>query len=160
MLAGSVTSALNVKVGGTGGPLMFKSKSDPTNAAAKKSGSDTLGSKSNVQANKAAGDAWEGELLQNQLPKAQNELQPQITLKSRGPSGKKVRVDAMGKDLKTGEIRLTDGKASPTAPHTPNQKVVYPELETHGGMVVGKGKPPYSGGTLIPPTKVDIIRKP
>jgi hypothetical protein len=54
---------------------------------------------------------------------------------------------------------LTDGKASPTAPHTPNQTVIYPELEVHGGAVVGKGKGAYPGGTVIPPTK-DIIRKP
>lgn len=160
MLAGTAASAFNVKAGGTGGPLTFKSKGEQSHAATKNSASGTGGSKSNVRANKAAGDAWEGELLKDQLPKTQNELQPQITVKSNGPSGKKVRVDAMGKDLETGETRLTDGKASATAPHTPNQTIVYPELEVHGGMVVGKGKPPYSGGTVIPPTTVDIIRKP
>ena len=56
-------------------------------------------------------------------------------------------------------MRLTDGKASATAPLTPNQAIVYPELEVHGGTVVGNGKPPYLGGTVIPPTKVDVIRK-
>eukprot|EP00456_Euglypha_rotunda_P078472 TRINITY_DN74_c0_g1_i12.p2 TRINITY_DN74_c0_g1~~TRINITY_DN74_c0_g1_i12.p2 ORF type:complete len:517 (-),score=63.07 TRINITY_DN74_c0_g1_i12:4228-5778(-) len=161
-VAGSMASAFNVKAGGTGGPLTFRSKANQSAAAipSTRANSETGGSKSNVRANKAAGDAWEGELFQKQLPKIQNELQPQITLKSAGPSGKKVRIDAIGKDLETGEIRLTDGKASATAPHTPNQKIVYPELETHGGVVVGNGKPPYSGGTIIPPTKVDIIRKP
>lgn len=112
-----------------------------------------------VQANKAAGDAWEEEVVNTQLPKTQTHIQPQITIKSGGPSGKKVRLDAVGTDSATGDVKLTDAKASATAPHTPNQKVVHPELEVHGGTVVGKGKPPYVGGTPIPPTKVDIIRK-
>ena len=112
-----------------------------------------------VRVNKAAGDAWENELLSNHLPKTQTHIQPQITIKSSGPSGKKVRLDAVGTDSTNGGVRLTDGKASATAPLTPNQTIVYPELELHGRTVVGKGKPPYTGGTLIPPTKVDVIRK-
>jgi RHS repeat-associated protein len=113
-----------------------------------------------VQVNKAAGDAWERELIANELPKTQSQIQPQITIKSKGPSGMKSRVDAVGTDSTTGAIKLTDGKASPTAPLQPNQKVVYPELEKYGGVVVGEGKPPYVGGTQIPPTGVDILRKP
>jgi len=112
-----------------------------------------------VRANKAAGDAWEAELLNNVLPKTQSQIQTQITIKSGGPSGKKVRLDAVGTDSIEGSVRLTDGKASATAPLTPNQAIVYPELEVHGGTVVGNGKPPYLGGTVIPPTKVDVIRK-
>jgi filamentous hemagglutinin len=96
--------------------------------------------------------------LNNELPKTQSQVQPQITIKSKGPSGKKVRLDAVGTENETGGIKLSDGKASDTAGLTPNQKIVYPELETHGGVVRGKGKPPYTGGTKIPPTKVDIIR--
>ena len=115
--------------------------------------------KNNVLANKAAGDAWEADIVNNQLPLTQNNIQTQITVKSAGPSGKRVRLDAVGTDA-GGSVRLTDGKASPTAPHTPNQTVVYPELQTHGGTVVGQGKGIYPGGTVIPPTPVDIIRKP
>ena len=115
---------------------------------------------STVQANKAAGDAWEREVNGQQLPQTQNDIKPQITIKSDGPSGKRVRADAVGTDKTTGKIRVTDAKASPTAPLTPNQTVVYPELEVYGGTVVGEGKSPYTGGTQIPPTKVDIIRKP
>ncbi len=111
-----------------------------------------------IKQNKAAGDAWESELLNKILPKSQSDIKPQITIKSNGPSAKKVRVDSVGTDNGTGGLRLSDGKASDTAGLTPNQTVVYPELESHGGMVVGKGKPPYIGGTHIPPTRVDIIR--
>jgi filamentous hemagglutinin len=113
-----------------------------------------------LQANKAAGDAWEKHVNEQQSPQTQNDVRPQITIKSNGPSAKRVRADGVGTDKITGKIRVTDAKASPTAPLTPNQTVVYPELETHGGVVVGKGKPPYTGGTQIPPTKVEIIRKP
>jgi hypothetical protein len=110
--------------------------------------------------NKAAGDAHEAEVLNNVLPQKQTDIQPQITIRSKGPSGRKVRLDALGKDLTTDGIVLTDAKASPTAPFTSNQTLVYPELETHGGVVVGKGKVPYVSGVNIPPTKVQIIRKP
>lgn len=30
--------------------------------------------------------------------------------------------------------------------------------EITGGIIVGKGKPDFKGGTRIPPTKVEIIR--
>jgi hypothetical protein len=41
-----------------------------------------------------------------------------------------------------------------------NLRPNIPELEKYGGTVAGKGKPPYVGGTQIPPTHVDVIRKP
>jgi filamentous hemagglutinin len=50
-------------------------------------------------------------------------------------------------------------KASPTAPLTKNQKKAFPEIEQTGATVVGKGKPPYTNGTRIPPTTVQIDRK-
>jgi RHS repeat-associated protein len=112
-----------------------------------------------VQANKAAGDAWEAELLNTQLPQTQNNIQPQITIRSSGPSGLNVRLDAVGTDTASRAIVLTDGKASATAPLTRNQTIVYPELPVYGGTVVGAGKPPYTGGTVIPPTTVNVIRK-
>jgi hypothetical protein len=113
-----------------------------------------------VTLNKAAGDAWEAEGTDKILPKTQVNIQPQITVKSGGPSGLKVRLDAVGQDRTTGEIALSDMKASDTAPLTRNQTAVYPELETHGGVVVGKGKAPCVGGTPISPTQVSIIRRP
>jgi hypothetical protein len=42
---------------------------------------------------------------------------------------------------------------------TKNQKITHPEILKSGGTVVGKGKPPFIGGTEIPPTEVNIIRK-
>ncbi len=112
-----------------------------------------------VTMNKAAGDAFEADVIANLLPKTQINIRPQITIKSGGPSSLKVRLDALGDDMVTGVTKLSDMKASDTAPLTANQIVVYPELELYGGIVVGKGKSPYVGGTNIPPATVDIIRK-
>ncbi len=113
-----------------------------------------------VQANKAAGDAYEADVILNTLPQTQINIQPQITIKSGGPSGLNVRLDAIGTDVSSGALKLSDMKASQTAPLTSNQKAVYPELQQYGGTIVGQGKAPYVGGMSIPPTAVDIIRKP
>jgi hypothetical protein len=112
-----------------------------------------------VALNRAAGYAWESEAIQNRLAPAQDSIQPQVTFMSNGPSGLRVRLDAVGTDKLTGKIVLSDMKASATAPLTSNQTIVYPELEQFGAAVVGKGKFPYVGGTKIPPTRVDIVRK-
>jgi len=64
----------------------------------------------------------------------------------------------MGTCKKTGEVKLTEAKSSETAPLTKNQKLAFPEIERSGATVVGKGKPPFTGGTKIKPTKVDVVR--
>ena len=89
------------------------------------------------------------------LTKKQKGLVEQLTIKTE--SGTKTRVDFAGK---TGtKIKLTEAKSSSTAPLTKNQKIAYPEIAQSGGEVVGKGKSGFPGGTKIPPTKVDIMRK-
>jgi hypothetical protein len=113
-----------------------------------------------LKLNKAAGTAWESEKIENTLPKRKSQIQRQITFRSYGSSGLPVRVDAVGRDPMIGDILLSEMKASKTARLSRNQKIVYPELEKYGGYVVGEGKPPYIRGTKIPPTRVDIIRKP
>ncbi len=97
--------------------------------------------------------------MANVLPKTFDETQPQITIRSYGPSGVKVRADAVGKDKLTGDMTVIDMKASDTAPFSPNQTVGYPEVGQYGGVIVGKGKPPYVGGIELPPRPVRIIRK-
>lgn len=49
-------------------------------------------------------------------------------------------------------------KSSQTSLLTENQKVGFPELEKSGELIVGVGKSGFEGGTIIPPTKVEIIR--
>jgi hypothetical protein len=110
-----------------------------------------------LKANKAAGDAWEHEATAK-LSETQTNIRTQITIKSKGPSGLRTRMDAVGQE--ESKIKLSEFKASEKAPLTDNQEAVHPELEEYGGTVVGKGKPPYVGGTQIPPTHVDVIRKP
>jgi len=87
---------------------------------------------------------------------SQTDVVEQITVKTK--SGTKTRIDVVGKDKATGKVKLTEAKSSQTAPLTKNQKTAFPEIEQSGGTVVGEGKPPYVGGTEIPPTKVEIVR--
>ncbi|MEK4715664.1 hypothetical protein ABIC55_001405 [Sporosarcina psychrophila] len=51
---------------------------------------------------------------------------------------------------------IQEYKSSVTAPLTKNQTKGFPELQSGGGSVVGKGI--FKGGTPMPPTKVEIIR--
>lgn len=110
--------------------------------------------KGTVQANKAAGDAFEQQVM-SQLQQVQSGVVQQVTVKTQ--NGVRTRIDLMGRDAK-GNIICTECKASATAPLTRNQAAAFPEIEQSGAMVVGKGKPGFQGGTQIPPTKINIIR--
>ncbi|KAF1028627.1 MAG: hypothetical protein GAK37_02149 [Pseudomonas sp.] len=79
----------------------------------------------------------------------------EVTVKTQ--SGTRVRVDMLGLDAK-GTLSCIECKSSDTAPLTRNQKIAFPEIEDSGAVVVGKGKPGFPGGTVIPPTKVQIVR--
>ncbi|MEI5639963.1 MULTISPECIES: RHS repeat-associated core domain-containing protein [unclassified Pseudoalteromonas] len=105
--------------------------------------------------NKAAGAAFEKQ-VKGQLQKTDTDVAEQVTIQTK--SGTKTRLDFVSKDS-SGNVKCTECKASPTAPLTKNQKAGFPEIAESGGTVVGKGKPGFPGGTKIPPTKVDIIRK-
>jgi len=70
-------------------------------------------------------------------------------------------VDAIGVDKNTGNVVINEYKYSSTAPLTKNQKVGFPQLESGGETVVGKGKGIFKGGYRIPKgTKVEIVRLP
>ncbi|WP_419571142.1 RHS repeat-associated core domain-containing protein [Rheinheimera sp.] len=105
--------------------------------------------------NKAAGAAFEKQ-VKSQLQKTDTDVAEQITVKTK--SGTKTRLDFVSKDA-NGNVKCTECKASGTAPLTKNQQAGFPEIEQSGATVVGNGKPGFPGGTEIPPTKVDIIRK-
>ena len=109
-----------------------------------------------LKQNKINGRDFEIESLEVMKAKADNVVE-QITVKSKSKT--KTRLDAIGKDKDTGEILIEEYKSSQTAPLTKNQEKAYPEIEKDGAIVVGKGKPPFIGGTKIPPTKIKIIRK-
>ena len=79
---------------------------------------------------------------------------PQITLKT--ASGVRTRVDFITK--LDNLIEIFEGKASQTAQLTAAQKKAFPEIKKTGAVVVGKGKPGMTGGTVIPPTPVQIKR--
>jgi filamentous hemagglutinin len=114
----------------------------------------SIATKSGVQKNKAAGDAFEKQVMEN-IQKTHSEVVQQVTVKTE--SGIKTRIDIIGRDT-DGNIVCTECKASQSAPLTKNQAAAFPEIEKSGAVVVGDGKPGFPGGTQIPPTKVDIIR--
>ena len=66
--------------------------------------------------------------------------------------------DFVGHDSSTGATALTEAKSSATATLTPNQAAAFPEIQQSGAVVVGAGKPPFGGGTVIHPTSVNIVR--
>ncbi len=109
---------------------------------------------SGVQANRMAGKAFERQVVE-QLGQSQTGVVREVTVRTQ--SGVRTRLDALGRDS-GGVIRCTECKSSATAPLTKKQSAAFPEIETTGATVVGKGKPGFPGGTIIPPTRVDIIR--
>ncbi|MDR7002899.1 hypothetical protein, partial [Neobacillus niacini] len=156
--AAGVTQGISMATKGTSG--LVQSGKDLYNLAVHNEGKavkSTKGTgKTQIQKNKAAGDAYEQEEL-NKMNKTHKAVQQQITIKTQ--SGVKTRIDIVGKNKQTGELECVECKASPTAPLTKNQKQAFPEIEKTGATVVGKGKPPYTGGTQIPPTKIEVRRK-
>ncbi len=144
---GGLTDFLSFrKVAVKGSNLAFKSF--------KKSGGDGAAKGTQLQRNQAAGAAFE-QKVKGQLQGSQTGVVEQVTIKTQ--SGVRTRIDLLGRDS-TGAIRCTECKASATAPLTKNQRLGFPEIQQSGGVVVGKGKPGFPGGTKIPPTKVDIVR--
>jgi RHS repeat-associated protein len=108
----------------------------------------------NLPNNKAQGAAFEP-IAKKRFEKDAHSVQEQVTIKT--ANGTKIRPDFIGKD-KNGDIMVGEAKSSQTAPLTPKQKIGFPDLSQNGGVVVGKGKPGFPGGTQIPPTQVQIIR--
>ncbi|EOQ09876.1 hypothetical protein KQ3_03504 [Bacillus cereus B5-2] len=107
--------------------------------------------------NQATGKAFEKEVYKD-FSKEVDTVVEQITLKT-NKTGTKTRLDFLGANKDLEDIRIVEAKGSPTAPLTKKQKIAIPEIEKHGATVVGKGKPPFVGGTEIPLTKVEIRRK-
>jgi YD repeat-containing protein len=154
----SAPHSSEIRQGGNG-PVMGLQSGDPLNPSFVGPPRPPIRG-STIGANNLAGEEWSTEVLDNLLPLTQTNIQREITVRSLGPSGKRTRLDAVGTDKNSSSIVLSEMKASATAPLTPNQRIVHPELSVYGGVVVGAGKAPYVGGTKIPPTPVVIIRKP
>jgi len=112
------------------------------------------GAGSTIQANRAAGNAFEQKVMR-EIQQTQTGVVQQITVKTE--SGVRTRIDLLGRDNK-GNIVCTECKASSTAPLTKNQSIAFPEIQRSGATVVGKGKPGIPGGTQLPPTSINIVR--
>jgi RHS repeat-associated protein len=112
-------------------------------------------SKNTVQANRAAGDAFEV-AIEAELRATHEVVAPQVTIRT--PSVTRTRVDFVTRD--GAQIGCVECKASATAPLTRNQAAASSEILESGGIVVGRGKPGVPGGTVIPPGTPVTIRRP
>ena len=108
-----------------------------------------------LAANKLAGEAFENQ-VGDRLEAVGTEPGNELTLQTQ--SGAKTRLDYLFRDPTTSAIRCIECKSSETAPLTPKQEVAFPEIESGGATVVGAAKPGFPGGTVIPPTRVEVIR--
>ena len=117
-------------------------------------GAEAAAAGTGVQANKAAGDAFSASVGAD-LRATGHAAVPEITVRT--SSGTRTRLDWAAK-APNGSVVCIECKASSTAPLTPNQARAFPEIAQTGATVVGKGKPPFEGGTVIPPIVVRIVR--
>ena len=113
--------------------------------------------KRQLQKNKKQGVAYENRIaLQFKLTHLNS--QKQITIKT--SNGTRIRVDFIGYDPKTRKIVIEEAKSSSMARFTKNQIRGFPNLIKEGGVVVGKGKGKFKGGTVIPPQTDIFVRRP
>ncbi|MGA2492026.1 MAG: hypothetical protein ABSF67_03645 [Roseiarcus sp.] len=108
-----------------------------------------------LAANKLAGKAFDNQ-VGDRLEALGVETADETTVQTM--SGAKTRLDHLFRDPTNNAIRCIESKSSETAPLTPKQEVAFPEIESSGATIVGAGKPGFPGGTVIPPTKVEVIR--
>jgi RHS repeat-associated protein len=109
-----------------------------------------------ITQNAAKGKAFQNALAADTALTDTNVVQ-NITVKTQ--SGVPTQIDVVSTNP-TGNVVLQEAKSSATAPLTRNQAAAHPEIAKTGATVVGKGKPPYVGGTKIPPTQVQVVRPP
>jgi len=113
--------------------------------------------KTQLQTNREVGAAFQAQVAA-QAATTQTGVVQELTVVT--PSGVKVRIDLAGRNATTGTVELTEAKSSATAPLTKAQKQAFPEIQQAGATVVGKGKPGFPTGTVIPPTTVNVVRPP
>ena len=123
-------------------------------ARAVEHGVETGRAAAQLASNRAKGEAFEQATVAAAKSRGA-EVTEQITVRTQ--SGTKTRLDMITKEA-DGSCRLAECKSSATAGFTKNQSKAFPEIETSGATVIGKGKGDFPGGTVISPQKVDVIR--
>ena len=108
-----------------------------------------------IAQNAAKGQEFEKTVVSNLAKEGHTNIAEQVTIKA--SNGVKTRVDVVSTNI-NGQVALTEAKSTATAPLTGNQKTAFQSIAQSGGIVVGKGKSSYPGGTIIPPTQVNIVR--
>ncbi|WP_141106959.1 hypothetical protein [Herbaspirillum aquaticum] len=131
-----------------------KSGVDSVTGASANSSVPTSNRLTQLQINKENGAAFEKSVFQDVQMQMPDAVQ-QVTVKTK--SGVNTRIDIIGTSP-SGQVVCLECKGSASAPLTPNQTVGFPEIKKTGAVVVGNGKPGFPGGTVIPPTDVQIVR--
>jgi len=139
------------KMMGNGKDSSMKNDGDTSNLG----NQSKLSKKEQFEVNKKQGADFEKKTVKQEKQNLDS-VEEQITIRTN--SGTKTRLDCVGSCKKTGEPKLVEAKSSEKAPLTKNQKIAFPEIEKSGGVVVGKGKGEFPGGTKIPPQKVKVVR--
>ncbi len=114
----------------------------------------SVSKESQIARNKAQGDEFEDAVFASAI-ESQRDVVRQVTVKTK--TGVKTVLDILGRD-RCNTCKITEAKSSAKAPLTGKQKLAFPEIAETGAVVVGKGKPGFPGGTVLPPTVVDIGR--
>jgi filamentous hemagglutinin len=109
-----------------------------------------------VRQNAAIGKAWQ-DAVATDTGQSESNVQQNVMLRTQ--SGVKTQMDVVSTET-SGKIALREAKSSATARLTKNQTLAHPEIEKRGAVVIGAGKPGYPGGSVIPPTKVQVVRPP
>lgn len=104
--------------------------------------------------NRQNGDSWENKVADD-ASSYLTDMSRQLMVKTN--TGVRTKIDIAGKDA-NGNICLIECKSSQTASFTPNQKRAIPQIAKSGGVVVSSNKS-VPKGTIIPPTKVNIVIK-
>jgi RHS repeat-associated protein len=122
-------------------------------------GATEIAASAAVEAPQITRNAAQGAAFQNQVAAdtALTDANVVQNVTVRTQSGVRTQIDVMSTNS-SGNIVLQEAKSSVTAPLTPNQAAAHPEIANSGATVVGQGKPPYVGGTQIPPTPVKVVR--
>jgi hypothetical protein len=89
------------------------------------------------------------------LRQSHTDVVPQIRLQAEDGT---VTVLDYGSRGPNGRVKLTEAKGSETAPLTENQQIAIPQIQTTGGVVVGRGTEQFPSGTQIQPTPVRVVR--
>ena len=116
-----------------------------------------------VQENKAHGDGFRDQNVDTRSTPwrdSTNEvtIRPNVGPGKPGTKADNFRIDTLEKSKITGKYDLVEAKGTQKAPLTKNQVPGFENFQKYGGVVVSKGKALAPRGTVLPPSKITLVR--